>query len=183
MARTKYGYAETSDVRATIAGHLPHITNDTLALENGQPVVIDKIDSGEVYKVKKPTATTEPILIHHSALYSYDDSTTLGQHEMYLRLEAGEVGRAYPTEPLDRWAFADYMIKPLSTNLVVGNYIVIDPDGTESKFYEEIASATDITAYGFVAVIEAIEKKSANMTLVRVRVLKNETGTVDDVGA
>ena len=170
MAREKYGYAETSDLRATLAGHIHSVVKDDLALENGMLMKLGKMTKAdEVYEVTLP-AVGDKIVLIHSALYAYDTTTTLGQHEMFLRKEAGEPARAYDIEPLDRYAVADYMVTPLSDKVAEKNLLVVDP---ASGKYKEVAASGDTSAYGFVAEIERIVYKS-NLTLLHVRVLKNE---------
>lgn len=171
MAREKYGYAETSDLRATLAGHIHSVVKDDLALENGMLMKLGKLKKAdEIYEVTLPAAGDKIVMIH-SALYAYDTSTTLGQHEMYLRKEAGEAARAYDIEPLDRYAVADYMVTALANNKVVeGNLVVVDP---ATGKYKELAANGDVSKAGFVAEIEKIVHKT-NLTLLHLRVLKNE---------
>ena len=171
MARTKYGYAESSEIKATNAGHIVSGVNADNAIENGTLWVLgNKTDgSDEIYAVTKPTATSDQVWLALSALYAYDTSTTLGQHEMYLRKEAGEPARMYELVKYDRYAIADYMITPLaSSGPVVGNYLIPKTDGT----YTELASSATLSNYGFVARINSIEYKS-NLTIVRIEVVQN----------
>lgn len=174
MERTKYGYAESSGLKSTIAGHIYSIQNDTLAIENGTLWKKGNIKTNkEIYSVAKP-AKGDKVVLALSALYTYDTSTTLGQHEMYLRKEAGEVARAYELVEDDRYAIADYMVTALTTAPVKDNYIVYNDEAGAKTEYKELASTEDIAAYGFVAVVEEVEYKS-NLTLVRIRVIKNAT--------
>lgn len=170
MAREKYGYAETSDLRATLAGHIHSVVNDGMALENGFLMKLGELKkANEIYEVTLPTAKDKVVLIH-SALTAYDTSSTLGQHEMYLRKEAGEAARAYELEPRDRYAIADYMVTPVGDAPAAKNIVVVDP---ATGKYTELAASTDVSTYGFAAKIETIEYKS-NLTILRLRVLKNE---------
>lgn len=170
MVREKYGYAETSDLRATLAGHIHSVVKDDLPLENGMLMKLGKMKKAdEVYEVTLPAAADKVVLIH-SALYAYDTTTTLGQHEMYLRKEAGEPARAYDIEPLDRYAIADYMVTPLADKVVEGNLVIVDP---ATGKYKELAATGDISKVGFAAEIERIVYKS-NLTILNIRVLKNE---------
>ena len=171
MAREKYGYAETSTLRATIAGPIRSVVNDTLALENGMLQTIGDIKTNkEVYTAVLPKKEDKVVLIH-SSLYAYDTSTTLGQHEMYLRKEIGEPARAYYIYEGDRFAVGDWMITPADEKVAKDNLVVAD---TSTGFYTELEKETDVSAYGFAAVIEEVEAKS-NMTIVRLRVLQNDT--------
>lgn len=171
MARVKYGYAESSDLRATLAGHIHSVVHETMALENGMLMKLGKMVKGkEMYGVELP-AQGDKIVLILSALYAYDESTTLGQHEMFLRKECGEAARAYDIEANDRFAIADYMITPVGEKVAAGNLLVAD---TATGFYTEMSAEADTAAYGFVAEIEDVIYKS-NLTLVEIRVLKNET--------
>lgn len=170
MANTKYGYAESSDLRATNAGHIRSVVHSTKALENGMLVKIGEISKNkEIYSCKLPEATDKVGLIL-SALIPYDTTRTALTHEMYLRKEVGEAARYYFLEEHDRFAIADYMVTKVGEAPVKDNLLVVDP---ATGFYKELAKETDVSGYGFVAVIEEIEYKS-NLTLVRVRVIKNE---------
>lgn len=177
MARTKYGYAESSNIKATISGHNFDIKNDTLPIENGTLWKLgDMTQVKEIYAVTKP-AKGDKIVLALSALIAYDTSTTLGQHEMFLRKEAGEVARAYEIVEHDRYAVADYMIKPLADKVVVGNYVVVN-DGNDGTTYQEVVKSGDVSAYGFVAKVVEVEAKS-NMTIVRLDVIRNAEVVAD----
>ena len=177
MERTKYGYAESSGLKSTIAGHIYSIQNDNLAIENGTLWKKGNIKTNkEIYSVEKP-AKGDKVVLALSALYAYDTTTTLGQHEMFLRKEAGEVAED------DRYAIADYMVTPATTDTapVKDNYIVYNDASGAKTEYKEIASSGSIDGYGFVAVIEEVEYKS-NLTLVRLRVIRNENITAAATG-
>lgn len=173
MARTKYGYAESSEIKATNAGHIVSAVNADLAIENGTLWKLGTKTTGsdEIYNVTKPAAG-DKVWLALSALYAYDTTTTLGQHEMYLRKEAGEAARIYELVQYDRYAVADYMITPLTNEALptVGNLVKVDPSTGK---YIEIASSTTTTSLGFVARINSVEVKS-NLTIVRLEVIKNE---------
>ena len=167
---TKYGYAESSDLRATLAGHIHSVVNETLPLENGMLMKLGKmVKSQELYDVQLP-AEGDKIVLILSALCPYETYTKLMQHEMYLRKEAGEEARAYEIEPMDRYAVADYCITPIGEKPAKDNLVVVDP---ATGFYKEIAADAETDSYGFVAEIEEIVYKS-NLTLAHLRVLKNE---------
>lgn len=171
MAREIYGYAESSEIKATNAGHIYNIKNDDKAIENGTMWVLGDLDTtSEVYPVT-PAKDTDKVVLALSVLMAYDTTSTLGQHEMFLRKEAGEMARGYELVEHDRFAVADYMITPASssTGLKVGNYIIVD--GTD-KQYKEVAKA-GIAGKGFAARISEIRYKS-NLTLVYVDVIQNE---------
>lgn len=173
MAREKYGYAESSTLRATVAGPIRSAVNPDMALENGMHLAIgdltDLANSEEIYDVTLP-AEGDKIVLILSALTAYDTSTTLGQHEMFLRKEAGFPARAYYIYEADRYKVADYCITPMGEAPVVGNLVVVD---TATGFLKEVAAGADVAAYGYVGQIEKIEYKS-NLTLVGIKVIKNE---------
>lgn len=173
MAREKYGYAETSTLRATVAGPVRSAVNSDMALENGMHLkigdLVDLANSEEIYDVQLPEEG-DPIVFVHSALTAYDTTTTLGQHEMFLRKEAGFPARVYYIYEADRYKIADYCITPIGETPVVDNMVVVD---TATGFLKEIAADADVAAYGFVGKIEKIEYKS-NLTLVGIKVVKNE---------
>lgn len=177
MIREKYGYAESSNIKATKAGHIFDVVQEDTALENGMPVVLGELDEIlEVRKATTPKAADEVVLVL-SALVGTDDSTSTSIQEWFYRKEAGEVARAYELVKDDRFAVADYMIKPLSSKVEVGNTVTITesvPEGTK-QFYTEVAHGSDTTTAGtngFMARIEGVETKG-ELTLVRLRVLKN----------
>lgn len=178
MAREKYGYAESTTLRATVAGPVRSAVNADMALENGMHLKVGDLsttaNSDEVYDVELP-AEGDAIVLVLSALTAYDTTTTLGQHEMYLRKEAGVPAKIYSIYPVDRYNVADYCITPISEDdgPVVGNLVVVD---TATGFLKEIAAATDTAAYGYVGQIEKITYQS-NLTKVAIRVIKNETVT------
>lgn len=177
MVREKYGYAESSDIKATNAGHLYHIMNDQVAIENGTlwkkgEVLMHDTQNEEVYKAEVP-AVGDKLILALSVLMAYDTSTTLGQHEMFLRKEAGEIARAYELVEGDRYAIADYMITPLTEGKVPTKKNLLVWDAATGK-YKEIAASGDVSTYGFVARVNNVEYKS-NLTIVRIEVLKNET--------
>lgn len=173
MAREKFGYAESSNIKATVAGHIISGVNTDLPIENGMLWKLGAKTTGsdEIYAVSRPAAG-DKVWLSLSALYGYDTTSTLGQHEMYLRKEAGEPARMYELVQYDRYAVADYMITPISSSngVQAGNLVKVDP--TTGK-YTEVAASTSTSALGFVARIESIEYKS-NLTIVRLYVLKNE---------
>ena len=172
MARKQYGYAESSNLKATTAGHIFDVVQADTALENGMLKKLDEIKEVlEVREVKNAEAKDKVVLIL-STLIPYDTSNTLYTHESYLRKEAGEVARAYELVEEDRFAVADYMIKAANSKLAAGNFVVLD-DAT--GFYQEVAKgqeATKAAENGFMARIEGIETKGA-ITIVRLRVIQN----------
>lgn len=174
MAKTKFGYAESSNLKATKAGHIFDVIQDGVALENGMLKKLGELD--EVLEVRKvaDAAAGDKVVLILSALVGDDGSSTVNLQEWFYRKEDGEVARAYELEAEDRFAVADYMIDALSDSVVVGNTVALD---TTTKFYKEIAASSDAETAktnGFMARIEGVENKGA-LNLVRLRVIQNVT--------
>lgn len=174
MAKTKFGYAESSNLKATKAGHIFDVIQDGAALENGMLKKLGELD--EVLEVREVTdaAAGDKVVLILSALVGDDDSSSTNIQEWYYRKEDGEVARAYELVEEDRFAVADYMIDALSDSVVVGNTVLLD---TTTKFYKEAASTSDADnakTNGFMARIEGVENKGA-LNIVRLRVIKNAT--------
>lgn len=173
MAKTKFGYAESSNIKATKAGHIFDVIQEGAALENGMLKKLGELD--EILEVRNVTnaANKDKVVLILSALVGYDNSTTANAQEWYYRKEEGEVARAYEVVEEDRFAIADYMVTALGETPAVGNTVVLNPaDG----FYKEIAATADATtagSYGFMARIEGVEVKG-ELTLVRLRVIQNK---------
>ena len=172
MERKRYGYAESSNLRSTRAGHIIDGVQADAAIENGMLKKVGELNTAlEVRNVAKAGAK-DKVILALSALTPYDTSRTAYAHESYLRKEAGEVARFYTLEAEDRFAVADYMITALSDKVVVGNTIILDPT---TEFYKEVAHGSDTAtaaANGFMARIEGVEPHG-EFNLVRVRVIQN----------
>lgn len=174
MAKTKYGYAESSALAATNGdGHIYSVIDMDNDLENGMLVTLtDPIDM-ENYNIKTP-AKTDGVVLVLDVIVPYDQSTSEAAHEYYYNFEAGRSTRAYNLIKNDRYAIADYMVKTIAGEgnaAVPGNYLVVN----ENRKYTEIAkddASFNIDEYGFVAQIVEIAVKS-NLTLYRLRVIKN----------
>ena len=168
---TKYGYAESSDLKAVNAGHIYSVVDTVNTLENGMVVGLGEEVSGnpEVRQAVAPTKAGHVVLVLNPAV-TYDQSTTAAAEEENYFVPAGTPARAYDLYAEDRFMVADYLITALSDNVVKGNYIVAN---TATRKYTEVA-ATGFTAadYGFYAkILDTVVKD--NMTLVLVRVMKN----------
>lgn len=173
MAREKYGYAESSRLAATYGdAHIYSVVDAANPLENGMLVTLGDMIDRENYEVKTPTKGDAVVLVL-DVILPYDTSTTVGQYEYYHRFDAGRSTRAYNLISRDMYAIADYMVTTLAGDgkpVVAKNYLVANSD----RKYTEVAKTEDVSAYGFVAVIEEIVYKS-NLTLYLIRVIKNET--------
>lgn len=171
-----FGYVETSNLKATVAGHIFDVVMNT-GLENGMALKLgDLTSANEIHDAALPAVTDEIVLVANEALI-YDESTRKAQEEWFYSIPAGEVARCYEVAKYDRFSVLDYSITALADKVVVGNYIVVDP---VTGFYKEVAkSGFDADDYGFAARIFAIEPRmigsTSNATLVRVEVIKNET--------
>ena len=181
MARQKYGYAESSALRTTNwGGHNLNAIDEANILENGMLVKLGADVDVENRLAETPAETDEVYLVL-DVILPYDESTTVGQAEYFhYPHEVGEPTRVYELFKNDRFAIADYMVTaPLAGEgkpCVVGNYLVTDGN----RKYEEVAAdGFDPAQYGFAAVIQEITYKS-NLTLYRLRVVKNKTVELDD---
>lgn len=173
MERKRYGYAESSALAATYGdAHIYSVMDDENILENGMLVELVDLVTNEIYTIKSPEAGSKVVLILDPAV-SYDQSTTYGQSEVFYYVKEGVPARAYNLIENDRYAIIDYLVTSLAGEgkpVVVGNYVVVDP---ATRKYTEVANGEDLSTYGFVAKIAAIEYKSG-MTLYRLRVIKNQ---------
>lgn len=172
MANTKYGVVETSKINATYlgGGHMFSVVDDAAAMENGMIVALgDPVETSgnEEYKAATPTKGSQVVLIANPALI-YDQSTTVGQAEYNYVIEAGKSARAYTLVPRDMYGISDYLItKAAGEKVTVGNLVV-----AKDRKYQEIAKATAVTDYGFVAKIRYTYIKSG-VTMVMLEVMKN----------
>lgn len=175
-----YGYVESSDIKATVAGHMYSGVYADDILENGMLVKLGDItDANEIHAIALAEDGDKVVLVSNEALI-YDQSTRKGQEEWFYKIEKGEVTRLYEIVEHDRFSVLDYMIDPAGTAVAVGNYVVLDED---TGMYKEIAKGTaeapaDLSDYGFVGKIFAIEPRmlgvTSNAKLVRIIVEKNE---------
>lgn len=174
--RTKYGYAESSALRATNwGGHNLDVVDEANILENGMLICLGEDIDRQSRMAVTPTEQDEVYLIL-DVILPYDESTTLAQAEIYHYPHEDQLGhptRVYELFENDRYAIIDYMVTaPLAGEgkaCVVGNYLVTDGN----RKYKEVAAGEDITGYGFVAVIQEIDYKGG-MTLYRLRVVQNK---------
>lgn len=174
MARQKYGYAESSALRATNwGGHTLSAIDETNILENGMLIKLGADVDVENRLAETPAESDEVYLVL-DVILPYDESTTVGQAEYFhYPHEIGEPTRIYELFENDRFAIADYMVTaPVAgadKPCVVGNYLVTDG---ARKYKEVAADGFDASQYAFAAVIQEITYKS-NLTLYRLRVVKN----------
>ena len=173
MARQKYGYAESSALRATNwGGHTLSAIDETNILENGMLIKLGADVDVENRLAETPAESDEVYLVL-DVILPYDESTTVGQAEYFhYPHEIGEPTRVYELFENDRFAIADYMVASIAGEgkaCVVGNYVITDG---ARKYKEVAADGFDASQYGFAAVIQEITYKS-NLTLYRLRVVKN----------
>ena len=176
MAKTKYGYAESRDIKATKCGHNVSVVDATNTMENGMLVALgDDVttDGIEIRKAVKPAKADTGLVLVLNPVIIYDESTSEAQSEYYYNIEPNTPARTYELVKNDRFAVSTEAIaKILGDKPVVGNYLVVDTTaGKDTRKFQEVAAA-GIADCGFVAKIVAVEEKS-NLTLVRVRVEAN----------
>lgn len=176
MAEEKYGIVETSKIRASYmgGGHIFSVVDTENAMEQGSIVTLGdpiKTNGLEEYTVSTPAKGDEVVLIADVPLI-YDESTTMKQMEWNYVNAAGKSTRAYQLQKHDMYAVSDYMITPISDNVVEENYVVV-----KDRKYQEIDKSTDISTYGFVARIRYVTVKGFSVNaikMVMLEVLKNE---------
>lgn len=176
ITRQKYGYAESSALRATNwGGHIVNVIDEENILENGMLVVPGADIDRENREAVTPTAQDEVVLVL-DVILPYDESSRIYQHEMYHYAHEDQKGhptRCYELFENDRYAICDYLVTaPLAGEgqaCVVGNYLVVD----DNRKYKEVAAGEDMSGYGFAAVIQEIDYKSG-LTLYRLRVVQNK---------
>lgn len=172
MVNAKYGVVETSRVNATYpgGGHIYSMVDDAADMENGMIVTLgDPVETSgnEEYKAATPVKGSQIILIANPALI-YDQSTTVGQAEYNYVIEVGKGARAYSIIPHDMYAVSENLITKIAGDKVTKGNLVVAKD----RKYQEIAKATAVTDYGFVAKIRYTYIKSG-VTMVMLEVLKN----------
>lgn len=172
MARTKYGYAESSALAATNGdGHIYSVVDNENELENGMIVKLGKLIDRENHEISTPQDGDKVVLIL-DVIVPYDQSTTMAGYEIFYNFAKGKSVRAYNLIEHDRFAVVDSMVTSIAganKSAVKGNYIVSNGD----RKYKEVASSEDVSQYGFVAQIAEIVYKSG-MTLYLVEIIKNE---------
>ena len=173
MAKTKYGYAESSALAATNGdGHIYSVIDTENELENGMIVKLGKLIDRENHEISDPADGDKVVLIL-DVIIPYDQSTTMAGYEVFYNFAKGKSVRAYNLIEHDRFSVIDYMVTSIAGDnkpAVKGNYIVSNGD----RKYKEVAAAGDVSAYGFVAQIAEITYR-IGMTLYLVEVIKNET--------
>lgn len=160
---------ETSDVKATKAGHIYSVKDTENNMDNGELVKIDKLIAGEkeVFSVKKPAETDKGVVLINTPALMYDTSTTLRSAEYNFYNEAGSVARAYELVAGDRFGVSIEAVTALSTAPVDGNYVVCDGN----RKYKEKASLAG--SEGFVAQIMFTKAFGNGEKRVYLRVIQN----------
>lgn len=168
MAKVKYGYAESTDLAATYGdGHIYSVVDDNNELENGMIVKLGDAIDRENNKAET-AENADPIVLVLDVIVPYDETTTEAAFEYYYNFAKGKCVRAYNIIPHDKFSVIDYMITPLATTPVVGNYVVHDGN----RKYKEVAADTGVDGYGFAAkIVEATYR--GGMTLYLLEVVKN----------
>lgn len=172
MAKTKYGYAESSALAATNGdGHMYSVVDNENELENGMIVKLGDLIDRENHEISTP-ADTDGVVLILDVIVPYDQSTTMAGYEVFYNFAKGKSVRAYNIIAHDRYAIVDYMVTSTVAGsdkpAVKGNYLVTDGN----RKYKELASSEDVSGYGFVAKIADVIYKSG-MTLYLIEVIKN----------
>lgn len=171
MAKTKYGYAESSALAATNGdGHIYSVVDTENELENGMIVKLGDLIDRENHEISTP-ADADKIVLILDVIVPYNQTTTVAGYEVYYNFAKGKSVRAYNIIEHDRYSIIDYMVTTLAGEgkpAVKGNYLVSDGN----RKYKEVASTGDVNGYGFVAKIAEITYKTG-MTLYLLDVIKN----------
>lgn len=141
-----FGVAESSDLTATIAGHLYHL-QAMEDIENGSFSAIDPTTfvSGDVFQTKVP-AKADPVALILTSPLIYEDYTAIMQEERNFYNAKDSVVRAYQLQPTDRFALSK---ECFTTTLepAVGKYIAMDGAGYKATVYEAAPEDTAFVGY------------------------------------
>lgn len=142
-----FGVAESSDLMATVAGHLYHL-KATEDIENGSFTAIDPTTfvSGDVFQTKKP-GKEDPVALILTSIVIYEDYTPVMQEERNFYNKKDDIVRAYQLQPTDRFALS----KECFTSTKApekGKYIAMD--GTQFKATVYDAAPTDTAFVGYI---------------------------------
>jgi hypothetical protein len=167
---TKHYIVETSDIKATKAGHIFSLRDAVSNMDNGILVKVGALVTGttEVFTAVTPVATDGGLVLIADVALMYDQYTTLQGAEYNYYNEAGKDTRAYELVKNDRYGVSVGAVTALvpATGLVTGAFITND-----GRKYKEIATVAGTE--GYVAQVMFTKKFGANDTRVYVRVIKN----------
>ena len=103
---TKRGVAESSNLLATVAGHIENVLVEAdNGIDNGSFISLGDFVSGDVWKAKAPAAG-EDIYLVLSVPLIYEDYTSKMQEESNFFNGKGEVARAYQLFKRDKFALS-----------------------------------------------------------------------------
>ena len=163
ITATKHVVAESSLIKATIAGHIYSL--EAIAdTDNGSIVSRGAWVDNQVFKAAAYAAGKTPLLVLTPPI-GYNSTRKEYLDEKYFYNAKGEIMRAYELVEGDIFTVSDDAITPLAEAPVVGNYVSVD-----SGLYTEAASAGES---GFVGQI--IEKVNYTNS-VSYRILVVSTG-------
>ena len=175
MADVKHSVFESSLLRATRAGHILNLEAIS-DCDNG--TVWAKGDkattpfSREVYKAKAVTAK-DPVYVIGSVPVLPRAVTKAEKDETNFYNVTGSTMRAYALERDDQFVVSESLIKPLSSNVVVGNSVIAD--ASKAGYYEEKTPAGE-GSVAFIATIREVIKVGHGKDAynkVRLEVVKN----------
>ena len=172
--KIKYGYVETSNVKATRCGNVFSVKAD-VPLQNGTLMKLHSNIKGMLHvREVKPANDTDKVVLICSVLTDKGAKVDSEMQEVYLRKEAGEIGRAFELVTDDEFAIHERMIKVTANDKVeVGNYVILDVTTSMYKAVFKANVATELNKKSFVAEIISVEPH-VDDTLVRLRVIQNK---------
>lgn len=155
MANVKHAVFVSSDIRATRAGHMLNLVhtencdNGTIWAK-GEPSK-DK-NSREVYKAAAAKAEDKVYVIGSVPLLPRARNKAEAAETNFYN-EAGDVMRAYPLEPDDRYEVSASLVKAADSEVKVGQFVIADV-ATAGKYEEK---TTDEGTAAFAAVIREVK--------------------------
>lgn len=170
----KHMVARSSKLRATDAGRIYDVLDDTNAIEQGSNIKLgDFVDGSYQVKTALTPAIGDAIVFVCDVPLIYENYRTADQFEYNFINKAGKETRAYEITEGDIFGVSDYGFTTVADGgspVKVGNYVTVDGN----RKYKEVALAPDNATHGFIGKIVGYEKYQYD-TVVLVEVLKNKT--------
>ena len=169
---TKYPVARVSKVKDD--AHLYDLLDTANIIKQGANLVPGEHVDGDLQtRVAKTPAIGDAIVFVCDVPLIYNDATSLDQAEWQFYNRKGKITKSYEVSKDDVLGVSDYAFTTVVTEgqvPAVGNLVVVDG----ARGWKELAAATDVSAYGFVAKVIGYEKYQFD-TVVLFEVQKNTT--------